>query len=252
MKLTVIGSGVLIPQTERGNSGYFLETEHHSILIDGGSGTLRKFPEFNLNYRKIDTICYSHLHPDHTMDLIPLLFAFKNDPNVKTQGRPLQIIGPKGFQSFFDRMMDIFGQWVLPDDLEIKIKEVTREKIALTDVNIMCSRTIHTDHSVTFRFDDGAGNDIFYSGDTTLCDELIESARGVKTLILECSAPDEMKQENHLTPTECGKIAAETNSKKLVLTHFYPEVLKTDILGTVSKYYKGNIEMAYDGMVIDV
>ena len=61
-----------------------------------------------------------------------------------------------------------------------------------------------------------------------------------------------MKQENHLTPTECGKIAAETNSKKLVLTHFYPEVLKTDILGTVSKYYKGNIEMAYDGMVIDV
>jgi ribonuclease BN (tRNA processing enzyme) len=252
MKLTVIGSGVLIPQIGRGNSGYFLKTEHHSILIDGGSGTLRKFPEFNLDYRNIDTICYSHLHPDHTMDLIPLLFAFKNDPNVKTQGRPLQIIGPKGFQSFFDRMMDIFGQWVLPDDLEIKIKEVTREKIALTDVNIMCSRTIHTDHSVTFRFDDGAGNDIFYSGDTTLCEELIESARGVKTLILECSAPDEMKQENHLTPTECGKIAAETNSKKLVLTHFYPEVLKTDILGTVSKYYKGNIEMAYDGMVIDV
>ena len=252
MKLTIIGSGVLIPQTGRGNSGYFLETEHHSILIDGGSGTLRKFPEFNLDYRKIDTICYSHLHPDHTMDLIPLLFAFKHDPKVQPLDRTLQIIGPKGFQSFFNRMMDIFGQWVLTEDLEIKIKEVTREKIPLTDVNIICNRTIHTDHSVTYRFDDGKGNDIFYSGDTILCEELIESARGVKTLILECSAPDEMKSENHLTPTECGKIAAESKCEILVLTHFYPEVLKTDILGTISRYYNGKIEMAYDGMVINV
>jgi ribonuclease BN (tRNA processing enzyme) len=116
----------------------------------------------------------------------------------------------------------------------------------------MCSRTRHTDHSITFRYDDGKGNDIFYSGDTILCEELIESARGVKTLILECSAPDEMKSENHLTPTECGKIAAESKCEKLVLTHFYPEVLKTDILGTVSRYYNGKIEMAYDGMVINV
>ena len=252
MKLTVIGSGVLIPQAGRGNSGYFLETEHHSILIDGGSGTLRKFPVFNLNYRNIDTICYSHLHPDHTMDLIPLLFAFNHDPKVLTNGRTLNIIGPKGFRSFFEKMMDIFGQWVLPKDLEIKIKEVTREKIPLTDVNILCSRTRHTDHSITFRYDDGKGNDIFYSGDTTLCAELIESARDVKTLILECSTPDKMKSKKHLTPTECGKIAAETHCNKLVLTHFYPEVLKTDILGAVSKYYNGNIEMAYDGMVIDV
>ena len=250
MKLTVIGSGVLIPQAGRGNSGYFFETEHHSILIDGGSGTLRKFPEFNLDYRKIDTICYSHLHPDHTMDLIPLLFAFKHDPKVQTLDRTLQIIGPKGFQSFFNRMMDIFGQWVLPEDMDIKIKEVTREKIALTDLNITCNRTIHTDHSITFRFDDGTGNDIFYSGDTTLCTELIESAHDAKILILECSAPDEMKQENHLTPSKCGKIACETKCKKLVLTHFYPEVLKTDILGTVSEYYNGKIEMAYDGMII--
>jgi ribonuclease BN (tRNA processing enzyme) len=186
------------------------------------------------------------------MDLIPLLFAFNHDPKVNTKNRILNIIGPKGFRSFFVKMMDIFGQWVLPEDLEIKIKEVTREKIPLTDVNIMCSRTRHTDHSITFRYDDGKGNDIFYSGDTILCEELIESARGVKTLILECSAPDEMKSESHLTPTECGKIAAESKCEKLVLTHFYPEVLKTDILGTISRYYNGKIEMAYDGMVINV
>jgi hypothetical protein len=60
------------------------------------------------------------------MDLIPLLFAFNHDPKVNTKNRILNIIGPKGFRSFFVKMMDIFGQWVLPEDLEIKIKEVTR------------------------------------------------------------------------------------------------------------------------------
>ena len=68
MKLTVLGSGCLLPVPGRGNSGYLLQTENHHILIDGGSGTLRRMADFGLNYRHIDYIVYTHLHPDHTLD----------------------------------------------------------------------------------------------------------------------------------------------------------------------------------------
>ena len=59
---------------------------------------------------------------------------------------------------------------------------------------------------------DSNGKSIVYSGDTDYCPELIELADNCDLLILECSFPDDMKVEGHLTPSEAGKIAAETKT----------------------------------------
>ena len=71
-------------------------------------------------------------------------------------------------------------------------------------------------------------------------------------LLLECSFPDKKKRKGHLTPSECGKIAAETGCERLILTHFYPEVLESDIIFSVSKYFHGGVDLAYDGMEVSV
>lgn len=151
MKLTVLGSGVLIPVPKRGNSGYFLQTEEHSILIDGGSGTLRRMVDFGIDYKTVDTICYSHLHPDHTIDLVPLLFAYRHDEQL-VKPKSLKIVGPVGFHDYFDRLMEIYGEWVLSDWVEIDIEEVARGEIHLEDLLIICGHTDHTAHSLTYRF----------------------------------------------------------------------------------------------------
>ena len=250
MKLTILGSGTLIPFPNRGNSGYFLQTEKHTILIDGGSGALRRIADYHLDYKNIDTICYTHLHPDHIIDFIPLLFAYKHDPSVEIP-KSLKIIAPKGFQTYFNQIMDIYGKWVLPDvGLNIEIEEVFRDEIDLEGLEIICNHTEHTDYSVTYRFTENSGNSLFYSGDTDYCEELVQSAKNVDVLMLECSFPDEQKRPGHLTPSECGKIATETKCGRLILTHFYPEVLEIDILSTVSKYYSGMVDLAYDGMEV--
>ena len=83
MKLTILGSGSLFPYPNRGNSAYLLECSEATILLDGGSGTLRRIADFGLDYSSIDIICYTHLHIDHTFDLIPFLFALKHDSKVK-------------------------------------------------------------------------------------------------------------------------------------------------------------------------
>ncbi len=41
-------------------------------------------------------------------------------------------------------------------------------------------------------------------------------------LVLECSYDNSTKNENHLIPSEAGRIARKCNAKKLVITHFYP------------------------------
>ncbi len=251
MKLTILGSGVLIPFPGRGNSGYFLQTREHNILIDGGSGTIRRVADFGLDYRSIDAIFYTHMHPDHTFDLIPLLFAWKHDPLVE-KPRTLKIICPKGFTAYFNKLMDIYGEWVMDENVFINLQEVEREEVAIGNLTVTCGRTEHTDHSVTYRFSEKGGGSLFYSGDTDLCDELIDSGKNAHTVLLECSFPDEMKKEGHLTPSECGKIASDMECNRLLLTHFSPELVNSDIITTVQETFKGETILAVDGMKINI
>ena len=249
MKLTVLGSGSLIPVPGRGNSGYLLQTEKHTILIDGGSGTLRRIADFGLNYRDIDFIVYTHLHPDHTLDLVPLLFAFKYDPEVITP-RKLGVIAPIGFQRYFDQIMEIYGSWVLPEDLRIMIHEVNKDKVDLGDIVIKSNPTEHSINSVSFRFTHKGGHDLFYSGDTDICTDLIENAKDVEVLLLECSFPDNQKRKGHLTPSECGKIASETGCNHLILTHFYPGTEESEVIFSIKSFFQGKVDLAFDGMEV--
>lgn len=251
MQLTVLGSGVLIPVARRGNSGYLLQVGEDTILIDGGSGALRRVADFGLDYRQIKTICYSHLHPDHVFDLVPLLFAYKHDPDVQWP-RTLTILGPRGFHNYYTRLMDLYGRWVLHDQLTVEIRELFRDQFSTESVTINTVHTAHTDDSLGFRFTDRDGHSLFYSGDTEYSEEVIDGACGVDVLVLECSYPDDDGKEGHLTPTDCGRLAARTRCQRLVLTHFYPTVLSQDIPTLVKAHFSGPVDLAYDGMQIQI
>jgi ribonuclease BN (tRNA processing enzyme) len=80
----------------------------------------------------------------------------------------------------------------------------------------------------------------------------VELAKGSDLLILECSFPDDEAIAGHLTPSEAGDIAARAGAKKLVLTHFYPEILTTDIQAQCRKTYQGNLVLATDLMSLSV
>ncbi len=91
-----------------------------------------------------------------------------------------------------------------------------------------------------------------FSGDTDYCREIVELARGTDLLILECAHPDDRKVEGHLSPTWCGRIAAEAEARALVLTHFYPACEGEDLIGPCAKEYPGSITIAEDLMTISV
>ena len=137
-------------------------------------------------------------------------------------------------------------------NVSIQLKEVDREEVTIGNLTVTCGRTEHTDHSVTYRFSEKGGSSLFYSGDTDVCDELIDSGRRAHTVLLECAFPDEMKREGHLTPSECGQIASNMGCNRLLLTHFYPELINSDILSIVKEKFKGEIILAVDGMKVEI
>lgn len=250
MELIIIGSGTAAIQPRRGPSGYILENGDEIYLLDGGSGTLRKAAESGISYKEIDKIFYTHLHPDHTLDLVPFLFATKHTPGfVRTQ--PLEIYGPVGFAEFYQHFTELFSRRMLEAEYEIKITEMGARHIQFQNWQLKTALMQHAHNAVGYRFE-SEGKVFVYSGDTDYCDGIISLASHADLLLLECSFPDRMKVKGHLTPGEAGRIAAEAGVKKLVLTHFYPPCDEEDMITPCRKYFDGEVVLAEDLMRIQI
>jgi ribonuclease BN (tRNA processing enzyme) len=254
MEIIIVGSGTTVPLAERASPSIALFIGGVFILLDIGPGTVRQLAVAGLTHEDIDYVAISHLHPDHTADLIHLIFATRHPPVLKKR-KPFTIIGPKGFSRFLDLLKRPYGTWLdLPAGL-MEIEELNTSKSDRREFKgftLLSAPARHTAQSIGFRIEDTSGKSVVYSGDTGYCEEIIELARDADLLILESSFPDGQGKEGHLTPSQAGEIATRAGAAKLVLTHFYPECLRSDIEGQCRKTYQGELILATDLMHISV
>jgi ribonuclease BN (tRNA processing enzyme) len=249
-ELIVIGSGTGIPSLRRGFPGIVILSDSTKLLIDSGSGTLRRMLDVGLTYRDIDLLLYTHIHPDHVSDLVPILFACKyaDFPREKD----LLCAGGPGFKSYFEKLRGVYGHWIVPRSYQLTVKEIPQEGLAYRDLKILSKPVAHISESVGYRIEFNDGKSVAVSGDTDYCQNIIDLAFEVDLLVLECSFPDGKKVEGHLTPSLAGRIALESRCKKLLLTHLYPVCDQFEIVGQCKKAYQGEIILAEDLMRIKI
>lgn len=250
MELIIIGSGTGALQLDRGPSGYILKLSDEILLLDGGSGTLRKCFEAGVSYQGIDKIFYTHLHPDHTIDLVPFLFATKHTPGF-TRTRGLEIYGPAGLRNFYRGVTRLYGTGMTEVDYDIVVRELGASSRSFSGWRLKTGLMQHSQNAIGYRFE-VEGKSLVYSGDTDFCEGIIDLADGADVLLLECSFPDDMKVPGHLTPSEAGKIAAEAGVGKLILTHLYPPCDDEDILTPCRRQFDGEVRKAADLMRITI
>lgn len=243
MKLTILGSGTAAPVLDRNNAGYILEIDKESLLFDSGAGTIRRLLELKVDLFGIDNIFYTHLHNDHINDLGAIIWS---NNYGGTRKKALNLFGPKGLKKYCSILIK---KLLKPTKInfQLNIRELKKSEIKIKNIKTNTMPLVHstTTKSIAYRVE--CKNKVFvYSGDTEYCDGVIEIARNADALLIECSFPDNKKVEGHLTPSLAGKIAAKANAKQIILTHFYPEVLKTNIKRRCSKEFNGKIILAKD------
>jgi len=74
-KLYILGSSGAMPAYGRFPSCQLLEIQNHLFLIDCGEGAQMQLMKYQLPYHKIHSIFISHLHGDHYLGLMGLLFS---------------------------------------------------------------------------------------------------------------------------------------------------------------------------------
>lgn len=248
MRLILLGSGTGLPLPDRASPSLAMLQRDRLVLFDLGPGTLRQLSRVGINPHKIAHVFISHLHPDHTADLVHLLFATRNPSVLKKRG-PFRITGPEGFGSFLKKLQKAYGKWLHlpPDVLEVEeLQTQATDKRGYEGFHLISQPVPHSPQSLAYRVEASPTKSFVYSGDTGFCPEMVSLAKGADLLILEASFPDGQEAEGHLTPSQAGQIATSAGAKKLVLLHFYPEALATDITAQCRKTFRGELILGRD------
>lgn len=251
MELVVLGSGTAIPHPARGAAGYAVRLATGVLLLDTGPGSSRRWPAVGLTGDQVRWIASTHYHADHCADLPPILFGFE------VPGAPapphLTLLGPPGHADFVARLAALYPG--------LAPKRVPRDVVELDPagapldlgggVVLRARQAVHKQPAVSYRVE-ADGRVLVYSGDSDTSEALVELCGGADVAVLDCSMPDGDKAPGHMTPVECGAIAARAGVRRLVLTHLYPACDGVDVAAAARAAFAGEVLVAHDGLRLGV
>jgi ribonuclease BN (tRNA processing enzyme) len=248
MEITVVGSGTVVPSLSRRQSCVAVEAGGEMLVFDLGSGAVRGMLHADLDPFAVDRIFFTHFHPDHTCDVVPLLFAMKYGAEEQ-RTRPLYLAGPEPFRRFWEAVIGVWGEFMLVQ-YPAQISELPHQcptPLELPGCSVSWAPAQHRPESIAYRLEAG-GAAFVYTGDTQYSDSVVELARGAHTLLAECSFPDDSSVPGHLTPSSAARIASEAGVERVVLTHIYPAAEDLNLVAEVGRGYEGEVIVAEDGL----
>src|SRR3990167_1153593 len=193
-RVTIIGSGTGIPVPERGYAGVLVQLAGESWLLDAGPGTLQRLVATGVTYQTLDRVLLTHLHPDHSLDLVSTLFAMHIPAPART--KPFAVYGPPGLRQFVEGIRAVYPGMLDADSYALTIEEWAPGERAVGDVHVTAQPMQHSIAAFGYRLA-WQGKAVVYSGDTDACPDIVALGRGADLLILECSVTDERKAAGH-------------------------------------------------------
>jgi ribonuclease BN (tRNA processing enzyme) len=252
VRLTVVGSGTAAPEPDRVGSGYWVDAADTRILLDCGPGTVQRMARLGLPWQRLDHLVLSHFHTDHTAGLPVLLFALKWGV-AERRSAPLVLWAPHGIRDRLRAMAAAFGDHMDDPGFPFVIREIgPGEAFEAGPVRIATTATPHTDVSLAFRLEHG-GVALGYTGDTGPSDDVARLMAGSDLLIAECSLPDAMAKDTHLTPSTLAAMARTAGPARLLVTHVYPPLEALDPVARIREAgWDGATTRARDGLRVTV
>ncbi len=228
IKLTVLGSGTMMPTKERNPSGFLLEANEKRVLLDCGHGTVSRLVDLGIDPQTIDAVFISHFHTDHFGDAFNLVHArFVEDIyQDKHDHKEILFIGPEDIEKRFGLWRQVF--WVEPKEhYPIVFKEGVGE-YRVGDIRIETFEVKHVQWFQSVGAKITVGNKtIVYTGDIGSDHDfnlLTEQTRDADLLITEASY--EQLTPNHFTFPQVVELAEKANIAKVLVVHLRPQMVE--------------------------
>ncbi|MBX2963433.1 MAG: ribonuclease Z [Cyclobacteriaceae bacterium] len=123
-KITILGSSGAVPAFGRFPSAQLIEIQNEFFMVDCGEGAQMQLMRFNINLHRINHIFISHLHGDHYLGLMGLIFTMHlnhrtNDLHLYSHRGLAEIITTQFRYSFSAPRFNIILHTLTPGKEEI-------------------------------------------------------------------------------------------------------------------------------------
>src|SRR5262249_8767616 len=289
--ITLGTAGGPLPQANRAQSSNLLVVNGALYLIDAGGSVTARVAQSGHDFRKIGKIFITHPHSDHSARLATLMVSqweYQRAEPTDIYGGGVEAL-VKGALAYLTPNAEI--RWAegkkRPMADTFKGHDIAAGTV-FQDANVKV-RAVENTHfqfqpgtppygkykSFSYRFDT-PDRSFLFTGDTGWSEAVIELAKGVEVLVTEVTDTDDvialMKRngawqakteseqqgwlrhmhEEHVTPEEVGRLAAQAGVKTVVMTHLSPSPDPNDDFAryaiAAKKHFSGPILIAKDLM----
>jgi ribonuclease Z len=244
-EVTVTGTGTPLATADRAGAGALVRHGETHLQFDAGRATVPRLLAAGTSPADLTALFLTHYHSDHLVGLQDLVLSHWT-MDVYDEFGMLPIIAPNGPTTrFCERMLDLWD-----DDLEVRALHNLREPTPKIDirgfdvpdvpaevwsnghVRVIVGQVRHEPivGAVGYRIETPDGI-VAISGDTVVCDEMAELARGADVVVYEALRMDVIAKRPpdkqyimayHADTRLIGKQMAELEVPVLMLTHLIP------------------------------
>lgn len=141
-KLTILGCSSATPTLYRHSSAQVLNVNERLFLIDCGEGAQIQMRKFKIKFQRIDHIFISHLHGDHYLGLMGLLFTF----HLLGRTKEIHLYADHDLKKIIDMQLDI-SKTTLQYPINFHPIDSTVSKVIFEDSKLSVT-TIPMDHRI--------------------------------------------------------------------------------------------------------
>ncbi len=257
MKITIFGSASGIPEKGKVHSCIGVETKDKMILLEIGEGASSSIAGNNVDIEKIEKIFISHTHADHFIGL-PRFLQY-----LKWRGRKkeIEIYLPEKHIEAVEKFLPFLYIFRERFEFAYKFLPLPKDEVAFENLRIKIFPTSHLKkyrrYSEIYGIEttsygylvEELSNDgivekrLLFSSDIGSVDDLRNFIEGVDLLLIECA---------HIDIEDIIELVSEFYVPRVILTHISPDRDINFMLEYARTKFDLNIEVALDGMKIEI